>query len=721
MNLDQKNMAARSLKAKYGDRDQRMEDNLNAYNGDFDLIVGTPQGNPYRDNYHDRMGSGTQVWNLMYPIVNTSMMQLAQLPSIFVPAPQPADTVASSFADRLEKMYYALFDASDMHKGHAEIAFNLPTFGSSVEMVLPDPDLEIPIIRVRDPRTCYPQPGRRLGEFAFVTFQWTQETDEFLRQYPQAESLIPRSGGNFDKKVEVVEWIDDKDYGLIIGGKWMSLVEGGSHNLGFVPVVVTSTLSIPGRIFGPSDIDQLVGRNIDLNLLETMTADALKEGMFQPTNIFSDEEPPYDRAAGAVNYLKKDDRVERADAPHIPNEVFAQREKYVDFMRTHAGWPRVISGEMEGSMATGKAIARLAGVSTGMNGLRQANIAADLSKCNEYAARMMEKFWPKKEFTLHSRAPIGPAMPNRPHNFTVSIVPERDIQGYYVNVLRYNPFGSDWLSTLTIAQQLVQSEIVSREWVMNYVPGVDDATGMKDAIKAERREKVDFEAELQQRLAQIEMEKQQQLAQQQAQAQAQVQGSQGGTPGSQSGTPAGPGGPPAGPGGQGGPALPPNIATLPQGAPMVMGEGQPLYGSPDNFPLPYQQITPFNAALDAMGNPQGAPAMSGPQEKVEPGSTSLDEVVQLLKGVKKLKGVVYVMGELASRGVTSGMIELGITVAADKGTITNALRNTSLYGRVKFQVVPADRVPADAVAVSAESGTIDKGQAQPQPETAGVA
>jgi hypothetical protein len=101
-------------------------------------------------------------------------------------------------------------------------------------------------------------------------------------------------------------------------------------------------------------------------------------------------------------------------------------------------------------------------------------------------------------------------------------------------------------------------------------------------------------------------------------------------------------------------------------------------------------VLPYKDALEKLA-PQ--------KEMPEPGAITADEVTQLIKSVKKLKGSVYLMGQIAQYGQTASTVEIGITDKLDKQTILNAIRNTPLFGKVEFLVIPAGAVPPDAVPI----------------------
>ncbi|MFA5387939.1 MAG: hypothetical protein WC322_06180, partial [Candidatus Paceibacterota bacterium] len=301
---------------------------------------------------------------------------------------------------------------------------------------------------------------------------------------------------------------------------------------------------------------------------------------------------------------------------------------------------------------------------------------------------MMQTYRPDKKYTLYAKDPLSTtSSPGRPSNFAIEFVPKEDIQDYTVNALRYSPFGTDFNQSLQIGRQLVSAELWPKSKLINLIPGSSDAEGLMAEIKAERREKAqeeaDLQVEMQTRIMQAQAQIQQQQMQQEQAASAQSMGGTGApaapAPASGNASPPPDGLPPSQPQSAGGEMIGGNAMLMPGGRPQVLGMGEPLTGSAENFPLPYTPLKPFGPAVGALTGEQrgGEPQPEEPASEAMPGRAMVtaDEVVQALseaanrkgeKATDKLQGEVYLMGELASRGETDGKIELGITVKADQ-------------------------------------------------------
>jgi hypothetical protein len=684
------------LKIMYGPRNEQYQINRWAYDGEFDKIGAygsVPIGWGGLDNRRRRT-SAIQNWNVMKPLVDFTVIQLSRLPTISVPTPIAGDSAAKAKATIVENYLYWLWDQSFMDTRHMEIGWNIGCLGSAAHQLVPDFERGCCYFRERDPGHCYPMPRGDGQTFEYVSWCWTEDAELLACRYPKLRDRFPRKGNRFARMVEVIEYQDDDDYGFLIDGEYIDQLAGYTHKLGFVPVTVTPAIRRPGagNIFGPADIDQLVGTNMLLNTLQTKIYDALEENLYPSIFTIGDEEVLIDRAPGSHNYLgPPGSDVKQLNPPSIPQEAWAEYDRFMGHIRTHGNWSEANSGMLEQSQASGQAIRRLQSPASGLAGIRQSLLAQDMKQMNVYWLRMQEHFFGHKKYDCTSDGNVGalraPGRSSTP--FEVPVTPLDDIAGYHRNDVSYSIFGADINSTLVSVQQLGQNGYISKEFGMRLIPGITDEKAMKEEIKAERREDIEFEAELQTRLKEIETNAY--IKQQQAAVEAE---------GQMAAMRQGQGAPGAGAGGGGGGGPLNNVAVLPQGQPQVMSVGGALSSDSGQVGgLPVTELKPFGQALQSLGapaqgqtSPQGAPA-AAPEETNEADRITAEEVIAAIQAITGqikggkirsrsggFKGDIYLMGELAQRGGTTDTIDIGYTVPADWQLITNAL--TEWRGRL---------------------------------------
>lgn len=725
------------MRPVYEPRNRQYMLNWLAYFGKFDEIAWyeTRSDGGLTDNRR-RRDQKTQKWNLLKPIVDTTILQLARLPGVSVPSPEPGLEAAAGRATLLERALYAFHDTSNLQAIQGEMAFSLGCWGSSVEQTVFDGELNLPRYQYRLPGETYPMPRGRTGQFEWVIFAWQEQVETLRFRYPEVDAILPRKGGRMNATtVDVLEYMDNESHVLVINSKAKALpVMGYTDNRGFVPVTVTPAIRLPGpnNIFGPADIDQLIAINMVLNSLQTQTFDAVQENLYPNIVTSGPEEVILKRGPGEHTHMPEGSKLDVIPPPTIPESVWIQLSRTVEFMRTHANWSEVWSGQSDASVQTGRSITRLQAPAAGMAGVRQGNMAANLQQHNTWFFKMLEHYFPDKEVELTSDGPLtAQSAPGKPTGYKVLLKPKVHINGYYMNTVFYSPFGTDLMGSLAAIQQLSASELVPRSWSRMMIPGIWDEEGMRLEIERQKREDLTLEMDLQLMMEEKKMEMQMKLAEHQQQLQMQTMSAQNqlaGGPGlpapGPGGAPAGPGGmmpPGAAPGGMPGAGPAPGVSLLPSGGPQAMGIGQPLAGE-KSFPLPYTDVKPFNQALDSLlgagGNtPPGSPPApaapgaptEGPPTQVadNPRIVRTEEVAQALNGISDriaegkvrsrsggLAGKVYALGELATKGSTAGNIELGVTEARDQQIIVNTL--TEWKGRLRIIVLKPGALPKNA-------------------------
>jgi hypothetical protein len=502
--------------------------------------------------------------------------------------------------------------------------------------------------------------------------------------------------------VEVLEYVDADSYGMVVLGEWVTL-DGVAEKtkLAFCPVYVVPGVYIGGEPFPPGDVDQLVAVNDHTNRFETKLNRAIEEVLYGWHDLVGEgsENATILTGPGAVNRLPEGVTHDYKQPAPPPREAFAHVEQALLHMRRLGNWSESASGETQGSIVTGKAISKLQGVMSGQAAETQNNLGTGLSKCNEWMLQMLETYTPKKKYILYSKQPMTTmSSPGRPNSFSVEIIPEQDIQGYYPNQLMYSPFGSDLNAAMQIGMQLVQTDIWSKRHLRNQLPGSSDAEGMAAEIEEEQRKRMALEVDLQTEAQMRIMEKQAEIQQRQAQQQGQMQGgaSGGGQVPTEGGQPPTEGSQPPPQGGGGAAQMVGNTLVMPGGQPQMMGMGEPLTGG-ENFPIPYTAFQPYNQVGDAMFGKTGE---KGPTDDRSANSITVEEVQQIIAGIPNLKGQVFIGGEMVQRGSTEGKVALYITSKLDKATVVNAVRDTKLYGRLEFYPINEGEQPQGAIPVT---------------------
>ncbi|MFA5387999.1 MAG: hypothetical protein WC322_06480, partial [Candidatus Paceibacterota bacterium] len=357
-----------SLRTRYSERDLEYEMNYYAFTGDYDRI--------YAEYHADALtlskrgtDAAIQKWNLIRPIVRTHQLLLAQMPTIEVPAPTLGDEMAALKADKTEKILYAWWDEIHMKRKHSEQGFHLALNEAAVWQVVWDDEREIPVAYVRSPGECYPVMQRGGDDVSYCFFRWEEDAEELAERYPQVKPLLTRNnrGSYSASNVEVIEYVDETERRMIIGGESRSLVPGwgGEHKLGCTPIVLVTALNIPGVLFPPTTVSQMIPMNDHINRFQTKLGRALEEVLYGHHVIEGEgaNDVPINTGPGSVIRLDGPNLKYHYDQPQSPPaQAFAEIDMANRHMRNLGNWPETASGEMDSAIITGKAITRLQGV-----------------------------------------------------------------------------------------------------------------------------------------------------------------------------------------------------------------------------------------------------------------------------------------------------------------------------------------------------------------------
>lgn len=158
--------------------------------------------------------------NLVQVALEDTAEAASLLPSVRVD-PVTASQDNRRSADKMEQIAQAYLEASKVDLLVPRTNMDLVGFGFACWVVWPDMEQRIPLIEKRDPRTCYPEPGFRMGDtvrrciFArelYVT-QLPEEYQQKLRD-AMAQNLLTDAPMDANIKVTVVEFFSHDEYVL---------------------------------------------------------------------------------------------------------------------------------------------------------------------------------------------------------------------------------------------------------------------------------------------------------------------------------------------------------------------------------------------------------------------------------------------------------------------------------------------------------------------------
>lgn len=592
------------------------------------------------------------VYNLLKDVAVKYQTFLSPLPMIRMYTDPPASSVRKQQATLKERYLYGLWSANNANKMMGMKAWYLPLMGDAFLGIHPDMKNSICRMTIRSPENAYPIPkwDPDADGNDGVIFSWKTTYSAAKRGFPNWSGEVKvkpvrRRKPESDPAVEIVEYYDDDCFYRWIEGEQVNGVE---HNFGFSLFEHIKFINVPGEVFGHGAVEQSVNLVEMGNAYLSLMMQSAIENVF-PVMVLEDAMKAPEviqRGAGAVIPVNAGGKVYYLTPPAgnllAQGEWAAQVERMV---KTDTSMPDVNFGEAKQSIVTGKAINELQGAGTGslVEMVQGVSIGAGLVAWNEKAIEIGRTMFRDDSIRLFGQQ-AGSLAEINPRNFSLNIKGSQ-LVGSTRNEVVFMPY-LDMHTKVVIGLQLAGGGLVSKAWQRDNI-GIPDSEAMEEDIVTEAIKDAAL-ALLVQAIADPNS-----IAPIEDEALGIIEGHpllglreppMPGAPGALGGGPAtaqppGGGGPPVGPLPGGGQVMSPAM-QLPPGSPAPPGSAPPPQQRPD--------------VNTAAGAGQGVP---------------LDQAISAFQALQ-VNGQVYLVGEIVQRGSTSDPVEVRITDASDRDTVS---------------------------------------------------
>lgn len=537
-----------------------------------------------------------------------------------------------SDADIIEKFLYSVWERNHQLLRIYDIMFFKNLYGEAPIHVFPHKDYGIRIL-VADPRECFPVMEEGTDNI-WEMFVLQKRTNNQLRKWNP--NKFPN---DYTKRDVLFYWNQEMYEVMTIEGE---LVWSGKHGLGSTNWVLARNPYYPGEIGGFSSIEWTAGLCKYLNQLMSDLATIVHYNsapiiIGEGTKLSQNE---WMSGPNVFNPIAKGGKV----YPLIIGEPVMLSNQIQRVMEHHdeaSGLPGIVHGNTEDSAVSEKAIkAKSAGAELRVE-LRRNLIAPALNKVNEFILRQTEK--------LYSQ-PIG--FCSAKSSKSILILDPKKIDGNYITSIQF-PIGLlDYASKVVTILQMVNAKLMSKLHAMDLLQ-----------IRSPRDE-----------TEQIQLEAMEELKHELALKQAASIPTQIAVP--EVTAPSATGGRPPGPAErmQPGQAEAADFERMDRHSPVV--DKRPVGRPGEPTPRPHEVAREIEGSVFT------------PQEQ---GRLVLDEVVRALATIDRIRGRIFVFGELAEQGWTEGQIDLMLTDMIDKQTILNAL--PMWKGRFNFIRTPKEGKP----------------------------
>lgn len=472
LDLDRLSGMYSAWRARYTDRDTRMETIDRVVQGDFDIF----------DPDEESVDSKSP--NLIQVALEDTAESASLVPTVRVQADKMSKS-AKATAQRMEQVAVGYLGANKIDLLIPRSVMDKGAYGMSVWTITPDFEQRIPLIERRDPKHCYPEPGYRPGDsvnkciFAREVF-YTQLPDGYQEQIRTAVAgATELSDPDENTRVVLIEYFDADEY--ILAALYQASTSGlvryqsGSdvpypvlldrieNKTGVCPVVIGARISLDGEVRG--QFDQVIGlleAHIRLMGLILDYADQAVYSDIWVRDLIG--EMPY--GGGSFIELGPSGAIGRVPPAVSSLNVQADMAQLIDGIHVGGRWPKSRPGEIDQSIASAKFLESAAGMmNTAIRTYHQI-----LQRQLEQALRIA--FEVDKEYFPGSKSSAGIL---RNQEFLLDYDPKVDINTDYQVRVEYGlGLGRDPAQSAVLHIQYAQADFISKEFVQENIDGLTD-------------------------------------------------------------------------------------------------------------------------------------------------------------------------------------------------------------------------------------------------------
>ena len=438
---------------------------------------------------------------------NMAMRAASVRPAVTCPALVPTkDTGIRSreYATIRRRILAATYDQSKWGLGRRKFYRQLSAYHTGSIVVVPDFQLQLPRLEVRDPLGTFsePQAHEELRPPEYAAFV-TRHSAAFLRsRFPvcKNENGGPIANQEASDLWEVVEWYDTdqirwgllgpvEQYSRSISDRWvqapfMPLSKAYPNRAGVAPVCAPHNVSL-GRI--ASRLGSLLG-NVDLQAkLLSLNIIAQEKAIFPDVYAIGQQSAVpqilggewQDGRTGKINLLMDVNSV--GVLRTTPDQGTMQMSDRLERnFRTSTGLVPQFGGETYGALRTGRGIDALAGMAVDPRVQELHEISeAWMPHLNEAIFNTYLGYWPQKQYTLFSGWAGDKGL--------VEFVPETHIETV-ANTVSYVVAGADVVQQTQILGSLFGAKAISARTFRAKHPWIDDPESEGQMVDEEQFE-----------------------------------------------------------------------------------------------------------------------------------------------------------------------------------------------------------------------------------------
>lgn len=492
IHIDEVPVVFEMYRNRYIDRDTRHDDIWQVLSGHWHSV----------DPNEDKLPPSAA--NLIQVAIEDTGDASAIMPSIRVQPWKPTQTVKKQAALQ-EKIAQHYARTSRLDFLLSPTVQRLSAYGVCPWIIWPDFEQNVPVIEMRDPRGCYPEPGIRQGErarnvmftrevyYSQMNDAWKAKVRNEAEKASQRDSL----GTTWERNatVTVIEFIDEEEF-LIAAlfrtgyqhagqspGQFATVpieLERWKHGLSACPVILGERFTTDGEHRG--QFDQVVGPQKAHNRLMDLLVDFADQAVYSDTWV---KDAIGEVAFGGGSYITLGPNGGIGRVPPAVSSLNVAQDLEMMEEAVHLGgrWPKSRPGEIDQSIASAKFLEASAGMmNTVIKGYHMV-----LKSMIESAMQLM--FETDKKLTPGEKVASGML---RNQEFMVEYnTNDIDLKNM-VSVDYGLGLGKDPSQSAVLQIQYAQNGYISEEFVQESIEGVTDVARERARIDSEKFKQIIF-------------------------------------------------------------------------------------------------------------------------------------------------------------------------------------------------------------------------------------
>jgi hypothetical protein len=458
----------RDLESTYAERDRRHSNVREVRAGNLSSVFPELFGSVTERNY---------VANFIDVVSRDLAEMIAPLPALNCVSGTITSDRARKFAGKRQRIGTYYWQASNLKLQMAVAADQYLTYGFVALQVEPNFEDSQPRLKFIDPWGSYPEFDAN-GNCCSFTRKTKIRSQKLAHLYPEhARNLVKQNpyGDTQDKELTVYRYVDCHQTIVFVHERDNLILEQYENRLSECPVVVAVRPSHDGEMRG--QFDDVLGVQAAKSFLAGLSLEAAERQVQAPIAI-PDDVAEIPIGGNALLRSATPEKIGVVDLK-IGNGALLEGQKLENELRMGTRYPQGRSGEMEGSIVTGKGVQALLGTFDTQIKTAQSVFSELLRKATRLAYKLDETYWPSKQKTIRGVSEGTP--------FEDKYTPKRDIDGDYTCDITYGMMaGMDPSRGLVFILQALGAGIVDKQTAMRQMPWEIDSTALAQNIEVER-------------------------------------------------------------------------------------------------------------------------------------------------------------------------------------------------------------------------------------------